>query len=435
MMQPKDEEVKNMFTVDKTEIGRHIADLIAESHFKSARQFGKKYLELRYGSVDEDAVPNIQNRISQIINGKKWIQMEDLPIFAELLGVSIEDIVSAGTSPAPSSSRVTNYSIAHSDDPAAWEAYACRDDKLILNPDEYNKTVIDYALEAGNYAFLKYLMDKEYIWFVGDDKSMYHNSFGEYGPGFGAGTSIERREIGYDETLNLWLKDKDDLRFKLMSLAIRNKDFDMLERLHAREIPLLYTISHFYVGNPRDDKLPESRNTEQFLQNLATCSGETLKKFFEPFTVGSQRADEENTFVFPYAGAVLDKMIKQRRRDAARFIGMATEWNRQVLSKLQEAIDEDTTACKEYYNYLGVRSEEHIRSEALREYYYYPNTGFVAYTCARFERKAPVKGFITNIIRTTAKSSDPELQILIDELNETSEFLNNLRQEKEAKHE
>ena len=30
----------------------------------------------------------------------------------------------------------------------------------IFNPDEYDKTAIDYALEAGNYPFLKYLTEK-----------------------------------------------------------------------------------------------------------------------------------------------------------------------------------------------------------------------------------------------------------------------------------
>ena len=178
-----------MFTVDKVEIGHHIADLFESSRFKSARQFGKEYLRVRYGSVDEDAIPNIQNRISQIINGKKWIQMEDLPIFADLLGVSVEDIVSAGT-------------------------------------------------------------------------------------------DVKRRTFGYNDT---WLKDKDDLRFKMMSLAIKNKDFEMLTRLHAREIPLLYTINHFLTFNPREDKLPESKNIEQFTQSLASCSNTTLAYFFDSF--------------------------------------------------------------------------------------------------------------------------------------------------------
>ena len=55
-----------MFTVDKKEIGHHIADLISESRFKSARRFGIEYLKTRYGYADADAIPNIQNRICQI---------------------------------------------------------------------------------------------------------------------------------------------------------------------------------------------------------------------------------------------------------------------------------------------------------------------------------------------------------------------------------
>ena len=426
-----------MFTVDKVEIGRHIADLIDESSFKSARQFGIEYLRVRYGSVDEDAIPNIQNRISQIINGKKWIQMEDLPIFANLLGVSIEDIVSAGTSSTPSSGRLTNYSIAHSDDPEAWDAYIRREDRLILNPDEYNKTVIDYALEAGNYAFLKFLMDKKHIWFVGDDKKQYHDSFGEYGPGFGAGTDIKRRTVGYNDTLDTWLKDKDDLRFKMMSLAIKNKDFDMLTTLHAREIPLLYTINHFLTFNPREDKLPESKNAEQFVQNLTSCSNTTLAYFFDPFTIESVIRDEKNTFIFPYAGTLLNQMIKRHEKSTSRFIEKATKWNSQVLSQLQDAINDSVTACKEYYDPLkcpDIYNDAFIRAEALRDYYFYPNTGFVAFTNDRFTKKAPIEGFITNIIHVTIKSSDPELQFLIDELNETYDAFNAFIQEKEVKH-
>ena len=47
-----------------------------------------------------------------------------------------------------------------------WDSYINREDKLILNYDEYGKSVIDYALEFENYDFLKYLMNNDYIWFV-----------------------------------------------------------------------------------------------------------------------------------------------------------------------------------------------------------------------------------------------------------------------------
>lgn len=426
-----------MFTVDKSEIGHHIADLINESRFKSARQFGIAYLKLRYGSVDEDAIPNIQNRISQITQGNKWIQIEDLPIFAELLGVSIEDIVSAGASSPASSSRVTNYSIAHSDDPSEWSSYIQREDNLVLNPDEYNKTVIDYALEAGNYTFLKYLMENEYIWFIGDDKDEYHDGCGEYGAGFGAGTKIKRRDIGCTDTLNTWLKDKDDLRFKMMSLAIKNRDFSMLDCLRAREIPMLYTISHFPWFNQRGDNLPISKNVERFLENLASCPNTTLSYFFEPFPVKSVIRDEENTFIFPYAGPLLDYMVEQGSKNTTRFIEKATGRNKDVFHTLQSAIDECIKTCKDYYEPLArpeFYNESLIKTEALQYFYFYPNTGFVTFTSARLSKDDVMKGFITNIVHMTAKSSDPEIQFLIDELNESYESIRNISKEKDANH-
>lgn len=225
-----------MFKTNNEKIGKHLGNLIKNSEHKNDRQFCIAYLTLRDGEANPDDIQKMQNRICQIKNGKKGVQIEDLPIFSDLLGVSIEDILSAGTVLTLVLNRKTNYSIAFSNDPSEWEAHIKRDDKLILNPDEYDKTAIDYALEAGNYPFLKYLTEKGYIWFVGDDKK-------EYYLGFGAGTSIKRREIGFLDTLDSRMKNQDDLRFKMIALAIRDNDLEMLNVLHAREIPLLYLIT------------------------------------------------------------------------------------------------------------------------------------------------------------------------------------------------
>ncbi len=422
-----------MFEVDKTKIGKHIAELIEASEYPSDRQFGIAYLEKRYGVLDEAAIPNIQNRICQIKKGNKWIQIEDLPVFAELLGVSIEDIVSAGTSHAPVTGRITNYSIAYSSDPNEWEAYVNRDDKLILNADEYNKTVIDYALEAGNYQFLKFLVDNGYIKFVGQDKSMYYDSYGEHGAGFGAVTEIKRRDPGHVDILDSWLKDKDDLRFKMIALALKNKDFGMLDCLHAKEIPLLYSLGHFRHLNPKEDKLPESKNVKLFIQAIASCPNSTLTYFFKPFTIVSSIRKQQNTFFFPYVGKVLDAMIKNKVKGTARFIEMATKYNKTVLTKMNTELECAIKACKEYYDQCNCSemSEDFYRNEALRDYFFYNNTGFVAFTAPRFTRDSEMSGFITNVIRVTAKSSDPEIQFLIDEINETYETFINYMHEKD----
>ena len=426
-----------MFTVDKKEIGQHIADLISESRFKSARQFGIEYLKVRYGSVNVDAISNIQNRICQISKGNKWIQIEDLPIFAELLEVSIENIISAGNFSPKASNHVTNYSIAHSNNPEVWKDYIQRKDKLVLNPDEYNKTVIDYALEAGNYPFLKYLIDSNYIWFVGDNKQEYHESFGKYGACFGAGTSIKRRDSGYIDNLEIWLKDKDDLRFRLMSLAIKNKDFDMLDCMHAREVPMLYKLSHLYMWHPHEYKLPQSKNTNQFINSLASCTNTTLSYFFEPFTIEHNYRNEKNTFIFPYAGMLLEQMIKQKKHNASLFISKAIKYNKDVLNLLNNAIDDSIKACNAYYerlNHHNVYNEQFIKAEAMRDLYLYPETDFVSFTSPRLIGTEAIKGFITNIIHVNVKSYDPEVQFLINELNDTYESIHKLYIEKEAKH-
>ena len=80
------------------EIGTYLGDLI-KKNYKSDRQFCVEYLKLRDGqdAPSPDDIQKMQNRISQIKNGNKCVQLEDLPIFSELLGVSFEEILSAGT--------------------------------------------------------------------------------------------------------------------------------------------------------------------------------------------------------------------------------------------------------------------------------------------------------------------------------------------------
>ena len=155
-----------MFKVEKNnlKIGKYLDYLISQK-YASRRAFCRAYIQ----TIDEDptneTINNMSNRLAQIVKGNKAIQTYDLPYFCELLGVSCEQILSAGEYSAPIANRVTNYSIACSKNPAIWEAYINRADKLILNSDEYCKTVLDYALEFANYELIKFLMDHNYIWF------------------------------------------------------------------------------------------------------------------------------------------------------------------------------------------------------------------------------------------------------------------------------
>lgn len=102
--------------------GAYLAELI-DRRYPSRRAFCKAYLRCAGEEPTADALNNMSNRLSQIIKGRKSIQTYDLLHFSQLLGVSCEQILSAGTYAVPVANRVTNYAIAHSSDPAEWEAY------------------------------------------------------------------------------------------------------------------------------------------------------------------------------------------------------------------------------------------------------------------------------------------------------------------------
>ncbi len=416
-----------MFKTNNTEIGKHLDDLIKNSEHKNVRQFCIAYLTLRDGEANPDDIQKMQNRICQIKYGNKGVQIEDLPIFSDLLGVSIEDILSAGTAPTPVLNRKTNYSIAFSKDPAEWEAYIQRDDKLILNPDEYDKTAIDYALEAGNYPFLKYLTEKGYIWFVGNDKK-------EYYLGFGAGTSIKRREVGFLDTLDSRMKSQDDLRFKMIALAIRDNDLEMLSVLHAREIPLLYTITPLHHWTLKDKLLPSSLNVEQMIDSIAASENSVISYFFEEFETETELNSLLSTFIFPYAGQVLDALISNKRIfESKLFLKKAIEHNKKVQKKLQKLVDKSNAICKEFYSATPNNNhydEAYFRREVWGKYYFYPENGFIAYYMPFYFKNTT--GFITNVINVTVSSTDTEVQFLIDELKKTYNTFIKQYEKKEA---
>ena len=408
-------------TKSKVEIGNFLTNII-DTKYKSNRQFCIAYLYRRDGDKpDADVIQNMANRICQIKKGNKEIQIEDLPIFSELLDVSIEEILSAGTYVPHSLGRTTNYSIAFSDNPNEWEKYIQRNDKLFLNPDEYNKTVIDYALENGNYAFLKYLMKKKYIWFTSDNQK-------DYVIGFGAGTSIERRKIDFTDPLDVMLKESDDLRYKMIALAIEHGDFDMLDTLHAREIPELYNMTNvLHLHFVRKD-FSVSKNLRSMIQSIANCKDDRIiDYFFKEFRIKANYGNSVNTYIFPYAGLLLNELIKSQPKKAKKYLDKALKYNNSINQKLLQAVDESYKRGPSRYNINPALLELHpdikkqwektYDSASWQDYYFYPDKGILSYVDLPYEKHAPIKGFITNVIKVTAKSSDKEIQAYINKIN------------------
>lgn len=398
----------------KDEMGTYIKRAIKKKGFPSHRQFGKSCLEEWGMPTDDEELRKISNRLSQIINGKKWIQIEDLPVFSKLLDMSCEEILSAGKCFSASSSHVTNYSIAMSRDVDEWEAYIKREDRLILNADEYGKTVIDYALEFENYDFLRYLTEHKYIWFVGtDENDLFHNDFG-------AGTSIERNPmlIKNINLLDAKMKERYDLRIKMITLAIKHGDMKMLTELRTREIPTLYQACWYSVIPTESEKYFDS----EMMEALSNASDEVLEFFSKEFKI-TNRFGTTDIFVFPFISRLIETLIKTNNSYVQWMLKDAIKHNQYAFDKLKELLDLSAEYFKDLHSYNNKWEiiKDNIRNGILQDIRRYDDGKMICYRTVNGK-----DGIITNLVKVDATSDNVQIKRLIQEVNESYEAVQNI---------
>ncbi len=402
------------FEKNNVNIGRYLKALI-ENRYKSVRQFCIAYLKLANLDTTDDAIAKMQNRMSQIINGNKAIQTYDLPLFCELLDASCEEILSAGKHYVPISGHVTNYEIAFSNDKEKWERYIHRKDQPFLHADEYGKTVIDYALACKNYALMKYLMDKKYIWFVDNSKENPADRLS----GFGAGTSIKGNNSFCGTAVRLSQCEENGLRQKMIALALEHDDLDTLENLRAREVPTLYQrcsssaiLTHF-----------KDYYSEEILSKIEKASDKVLGYFSDEFAI-TDAFKNKQVVVYPYLSTLLEQMIQSKNRYTEVLLRRAIAHNKRALDKLQAMVDEAFDLASKQLNFddsfkmpddsFKMPVDSVIKC-ALDSFRFEDDGDFLTYYFCRGKGDNPK--FCTNIMRVSVQSSDLLIGSLIEELN------------------
>lgn len=319
----------------KTKIGDYLKDMI-EQKFGTTSDFCRAYIEVSCTQNDETKFTNLKNRISSIVNGKKDIQLYDFPVFTKLLDVSCEEILSAGETKTATANRPTNYQIASSHDESLWESCINSEDSIFLNPDEYDKTILDYAFEFKNYPFLKYLVDNEYIWFV------EQNPGERCGMSFYGGTSIKRRPLGNSKTMEAQLTGNDSLRRKMIVLAIENNDIDMLNEFRAREIPLMYhklrgaELSVYY--------------DEDLIEAASRADKSVLDYFSEVITIKPAHGQTPYQCMYPFLGEMIEKLIEKKNPYADTILSRCIEHNKGACEKVKELKDRKYGEGKNTYS-------------------------------------------------------------------------------------
>lgn len=405
--------------IDNQEIGTYISRLI-EGKFDSARKFCIEYLKA--GGVTEpaeDSIRNMANRLSQIKKGTKAIQIHDLPIFSELLDVSLEQILSAGKQGGQKSHRVTNYTIAQSHSRAEWIAYINDKNKPILNPDEYGNTVLDYAIMFSNYDFIKFLINENYIWFDSRKDNDYCMTFG-------AGTNIQRMKFEEHDNgifvrkpdmndLSYKLATEDQLRMYIISFAADHNDLSILQKLRAREIPELYYKVHYLFGECPDFNLHYDKDT---VSHIAKSGDKVLNYFTEPFEIRDRirykdGSNRKHTFIFPYISQLLDMLIENNSPFLKTALEKCIEYNESTREKLitliREFIHNNIYCTKDFWK-EGVR--------------FHKNGNII-----QFLNIVTYTGIITNIAGATKQSADTQINLLIKKLNESYNSIKHITEE------
>lgn len=393
--------------MDKKKVGKYLRELV-ESRYPSHRQFGGAYLEM-LGIIQPDDVElnRMNNRLSQIFSGEKGIQIEDMLIFADLLEVSCEEILSAGGRRGPKASHVTNYDIAFSKNPNLWDKYMKREDKLFLNSDEYGKTVIDYALEFKNYKFIKYLMDEQFIWLV--DNSEYQ----QFGYSYGGGTSVEKRAPwDMDNAVPLQVKYDDQLRTQIIALALENKDYDVLEEFRARETPFLHRVGYL---NDRDDAY--QYYNEDYIHAIANTSGNVLEYFSEEFEIISN-LKWKSQFIYPFIGEVIEALIEEHQLEKAEFLSQRVlVHNQNTYEQLDSLINiAYTAACDEWGDKLTEDLKKALRSQIPKQIEYSEKNRMVSFFDSMGKDKDPIC-YATNIVKVTVDQTKSPLKDMLLEIN------------------
>ena len=242
-------------------------------------------------------------------------------------------------------------------------------------------------------------------------------------------------------TLNGDIKSKVNLRGRLIALAVKQNDADMLKELRAREIPVLYDGMNGGNGTiGKDDYyMPELQNA------LLDADDDIIHYFSQEYEITDNR-NGVNRYIYPFIGNLIDQMLEKRKEDAAKkLLEGALEHNRYVYEGLKERMDYVSYIYKQKelaYKYACAKNEqfeqkedislsedekELIRKTTKEGLYYYKNEDFVRYL-VMVPNHNPLlhKNIISDYVQVRSSSNNAAIQRLITEVNELYEKINTI---------
>ncbi len=388
------------------EIGSYLKRVIL-SKYPSCRQFCVAYVDLTWKIEDDpndmrsDEIRKLTNRLSQILKGVKAIQTYDLPVFSELLGISCEEILTAGAVRKPILYRRTNYNIAFSQDENDWKEYLAREDCIAAYADEFGKTVVDYALEFKNYKFLRFLIENGYIQFVSNE------AIWDFGYNFGAKSLIKGKPFERNTLENQFIQD-NTLRTQLIALALESDDESVLEELHAREFPVQYKVIPYDCYAIKFADFYD----ENYIDSIVRANNNVFDYFCQEYYVTSLRDKEYSCkWIFPFFGAMIEKAIKVNPERASLLLDIAIAHNKELYDNLKKEVLKSAKAGKQFRPSVGFTE---IIKDVLYSFHINEERNYISFY-GSWCKENSVSGLVISV---NAKSKEKVIQDKIDKVNE-----------------
>ena len=334
-----------MFEIESKEnISAFLHDLIFMKYNKLS-DFVRDYLMITNESINNQSVEKTRKYFLQIFKGENTIQTYHLVPCSRLLGISCESILTAGkTDRRASAFHLSNYDIATSDDRKVWNHHLEHNKKIFLNPDEYGKTIFDYALENKNYALVQFIKEKGMFDFNKDMCAPgWRYDLNDLNESIGIKDEFSR---SYNTASYYQIAENDSYRSQLVLMAIERHDIEMLEFIKARE---LRTINNYGIRNYNDNVEKQILSQSEIMGIVCTdderiidyFTGEYHKK--DPFGYKFENDDEcYSMLIYNNIGEVADRMIEcgsGKYKHLIKVLRAIYEHNKYVKDEFQKRFD------------------------------------------------------------------------------------------------
>ena len=225
--------------------------------------------------------------------------------------------------------------------------------------------------------------------------------------------------------------NEDHIRLEIITLALKNNDFAMLDKLRAREIPEMYYHTHYSGVCPKY----EEYYNDDLVSEIAKSSNNVVEYFTDEFEISNKFMckddDRVNTFMYPYISELLNKLIENNHPYIEFALKNAIKHSQNILDFIKNSIADSIESTAEIYK--STYHEEQLSQlkisfvdKATEDLTVYDNCHAIKYFDL-FGRTG--KGITTTIAYVSAKSNDALINRLINELNDLYERIKNIKKE------